>query len=380
MVIFKLFINYFVYFAASYFLYIVLSVSGRFLSAVCFCVVEALYLPSCLPAGGINPLLLNSLFGGMDLSSLQSLQSLQLAAGLMAFPPPTDPKQAAASAAAAASMLPLMLPGMGGLPNMATALPNMFTLGGLFGGNLAAAATSNSTAASGNTNGTAEGEGRESGNSAAKRKREAMEEGDSVEEGKEQGDKEQAEGSGGKKEKEGKEGKEKMVKSAGDVTSAAELPAVDSPAEASCNGDAAALLAAAGMSANSLAFNPFLLSTVAPGLLYPSMFLPPGLGGLSLPGFPAASTLAELQSAMAGMLGGSAMSANPARGGAEGNVHRRAAGGAADDDKKEEDEGGESDYAEEMEEDVGGEGDDSLVEDGGDREEPAASPQKDKSD
>uniref|UniRef100_A0A667YJZ2 Chromodomain helicase DNA binding protein 7 n=1 Tax=Myripristis murdjan TaxID=586833 RepID=A0A667YJZ2_9TELE len=184
--------------------------------------------------GGINPLLLNSLFGGMDLSSLQSLQSLQLAAGLMAFPPPTDPKQAAASAAAA-SMLPLMLPGMGGLPNMAAAIPNMFGLGGLFGGNLAAAATAAATnaavtGASGSANGT--------------------------------------------------------------------IPAADSASDPSVNGDAAALLAAAGMSANSLAFNPFLLSTMAPGLFYPSMFLPPGLAGLSLPGFSAASasTLAELQS------------------------------------------------------------------------------------
>uniref|UniRef100_A0A7N8XI17 Chromodomain helicase DNA binding protein 7 n=1 Tax=Mastacembelus armatus TaxID=205130 RepID=A0A7N8XI17_9TELE len=189
-------------------------------------------LPVCALPGGINPLLLNSLFGGMDLSSLQSLQSLQLAAGLMAFPSHSDPKQAAASAAAA-SMLPLMLPGMGGLPNMATALPNMFSLGGLFGGNLTTAAP------------------------------------------------------------------------------AASNP--DGPKKASINGDAATLLAAAGMSANSLAFNPFLLSTMAPGLLYPSMFLPPGLAGLSLPGFPTATTLAELQSAMAGALGGNAMTTNPTR-------------------------------------------------------------------
>nr|XP_031548079.1 chromodomain-helicase-DNA-binding protein 7 [Vicugna pacos] len=37
------------------------------------------------------------------------------------------------------------------------------------------------------------------------------------------------------------------------------------------------------------------VSTVAPGLFYPSMFLPPGLGGLTLPGFPA---LAGLQNAV----------------------------------------------------------------------------------
>uniref|UniRef100_A0A7N8Y3W3 Chromodomain helicase DNA binding protein 7 n=1 Tax=Mastacembelus armatus TaxID=205130 RepID=A0A7N8Y3W3_9TELE len=232
-------------------------------------------LPVCALPGGINPLLLNSLFGGMDLSSLQSLQSLQLAAGLMAFPSHSDPKQAAASAAAA-SMLPLMLPGMGGLPNMATALPNMFSLGGLFGGNLttAAPAASNPVAsASGNTNGTVEGEGGEKTEEAT----------------------------------------EKTEKLGNDVTAAPPITAADSLAEASINGDAATLLAAAGMSANSLAFNPFLLSTMAPGLLYPSMFLPPGLAGLSLPGFPTATTLAELQSAMAGALGGNAMTTNPTR-------------------------------------------------------------------
>uniref|UniRef100_A0A3B4YMB6 Chromodomain helicase DNA binding protein 7 n=1 Tax=Seriola lalandi dorsalis TaxID=1841481 RepID=A0A3B4YMB6_SERLL len=276
---------------------------------------------------GINPLLLNSLFGGMDLSSLQSLQSLQLAAGLMAFPAPTDPKQAAASAAAA-SMLPLMLPGMGGLPNMAAALPNMFSLGGLFGGNLATAAASDEAL-------------------TTKRKR------------KRQGEEKEGEG-------------------------APQIPAIDSSAEASINGDAAALLAAAGMSANSLAFNPFLLSTMAPGLLYPSMFLPPGLGGLSLPGFPTASTLAELQSAMAGALGGNAVSTNPLRDEEEKGMK---APGEEDEDEDEEDGGGESDLAEEKdegaEEETRGEADDSLLEDGGmggEEEEATASPQKDKSD
>uniref|UniRef100_A0A7N6APP1 DNA helicase n=1 Tax=Anabas testudineus TaxID=64144 RepID=A0A7N6APP1_ANATE len=279
-------------------------------------------------AGGINPLLLNSLFGGMDLSSLQSLQSLQLAAGLMAFPPPTDPKQAAASAAAA-SMLPLMLPGMGGLPNMA-ALPNMFSLGGL-----------DETA---------------------------------------------------KVEKEPEEGPEKVEKSVKD--SAPQVTPAEQSAEASINGDAAALLAAAGMSANSLAFNPFLLSTMAPGLLYPSMFLPPGLGGLSLPGFPAASTLAELQNAMAGALGGNVSTTNPPR-----NEQAKKGLLTGEDEEEEEEEeeeegggggggggGEESDLAEEKEggahEEMRGEAD-SAAEDagiGGEEEEATASPQKDKSD
>lgn len=265
--------------------------------------------------GGINPLLLNSLFGGMDLSSLQSLQSLQLAAGLMAFPPPTDPKQAAASAAAAASMLPLMLPGMGGLPNMAAALPNMFSLGGLFGGSLVTAATAQSNSAvaiaSGNTNGTMEGESDETVKAKRKREGEEKEDGENCEEEEQEESVEEGEVKKSKKKKEG--GAEKFEKLVNNAAAAPQIPAADSSAEANINGDAAALLAAAGMSANSLAFNPFLLSTMAPGLLYPSMFLPPALGGLSLPGFPTAATLAELQSAMAGALGGNIMTMNPQR-------------------------------------------------------------------
>uniref|UniRef100_A0A667YPA3 Chromodomain helicase DNA binding protein 7 n=1 Tax=Myripristis murdjan TaxID=586833 RepID=A0A667YPA3_9TELE len=309
--------------------------------------------------GGINPLLLNSLFGGMDLSSLQSLQSLQLAAGLMAFPPPTDPKQAAASAAAA-SMLPLMLPGMGGLPNMAAAIPNMFGLGGLFGGNLAAAATAAATNAAVT--------GEEAGKKAKKRKTE----------------------------KEGEGEADKMEKSSDDVTAASQIPAADSASDPSVNGDAAALLAAAGMSANSLAFNPFLLSTMAPGLFYPSMFLPPGLAGLSLPGFSAASasTLAELQSAMAGALGGNTVTVNPPRDEKKAQAEEEGEEEGEEEDKAkaagEEAQGeGESDLAEEsrVEEEAGG-SEDSAVEDGGrageeegeEEEQQQASPEKDKSD
>uniref|UniRef100_A0A8C2DC86 Chromodomain helicase DNA binding protein 7 n=1 Tax=Cyprinus carpio TaxID=7962 RepID=A0A8C2DC86_CYPCA len=78
---------------------------------------------------GVNPLLMNGLFGSMDLTSLQglqNLQSLQLAAGLMGFPPALG---GGADSKHAAAMLPLMLPGMGGLPSM-------FSLGSLFGGSL----------------------------------------------------------------------------------------------------------------------------------------------------------------------------------------------------------------------------------------------------
>ncbi|KAG9355229.1 hypothetical protein JZ751_000067 [Albula glossodonta] len=126
-------------------------------------------------------------------------------------------------------------------------LPGMFGLGGLLG-NLANAASSGSAPEAG----------------AAPKK--------NTEEEKEEGD-------GEKEEEEGKTTSDK----------------------AKAEDEAAAAAVAASMSANPLAFNPFLLSAMAPGLFYPSMFLPPGLGGLSLPGLPQAA-LAGLQSAMAGAL------------------------------------------------------------------------------
>lgn len=313
---------------------------------MCLCV--------CVCAGGLNPLLLNSLFGGVDLSSLQSLQSFQLAAGLMAFPPPSDPKQAA-------TMLPLMLPGMGGLPNMAAALPNMFGLGGLLGGALASAPAEVSTpaASSGSSNGSVEVEGKEG--APAKRKREAEPAAEAN-----NGEKQQEEGEAAGAEKEKK--MEAEGPGGGVDKSSSGQPQVGAPeggAEASINGDAAALLAAAGMSANSLAFNPFLLSTMAPGLLYPSMFLPPGLGGLSLPGFPTPTTLAELQSAMAGALASNMAAANATR-------HQETKGST-----KEVEGGGESDLGEEKEEEVDEGG---VVEEEEQEDEEAATSLKDKSD
>ncbi|NP_001085269.1 chromodomain helicase DNA binding protein 7 L homeolog [Xenopus laevis] len=190
---------------------------------------------------GMNPLLMNSLFAGMDLASLQNLQNLQSLqlAGLMGFPPGL----AAAAAAGGdsknpAAMLPLMLPGMAGLPNL-------FGLDGLLNNPLAAG-NSNSTTAS------SQGE-TEDGTSKADEKKTETEE------------------------------------DAKDSDKTDTVSATDSGSVG------AAATTTAGLSANPLAFSPFLLSTMAPGLFYPSMFLPPGLGGLTLPGFP---SLAGLQSAV----------------------------------------------------------------------------------
>ncbi|XP_051826107.1 chromodomain-helicase-DNA-binding protein 7 [Antechinus flavipes] len=196
---------------------------------------------------GINPLLMNSLFAGMDLTSLQSLQNLQSLqlAGLMGFPPGLATAAAAAAAAGGdsknpATMLPLVLPGMAGLPNM-------FGLGGLLNNPLSAA-TGNTTTAS------SQGEP-EDGTSKVEEK-------------------------GNENEEENKDSEKST-----DTVSATD----------SANGSVSAATATAGLPSNPLAFNPFLLSTMAPGLFYPSMFLPPGLGGLTLPGFPA---LAGLQNAV----------------------------------------------------------------------------------
>ncbi|XP_060056944.1 chromodomain-helicase-DNA-binding protein 7 isoform X3 [Erinaceus europaeus] len=192
---------------------------------------------------GINPLLVNSLFAGMDLTSLQNLQSLQSLqlAGLMGFPPGL----AAAATAGGdtknpAAVLPLVLPGMAGLPSV-------FGLGGLLNNPLSAA-TGNTTTAS------SQGE---------------------------------PEDSTSKVEEKGNENEEENK----DSEKSTDAVSASDPA----NGSVGAATAPAGLPSNPLAFNPFLLSTMAPGLFYPSMFLPPGLGGLTLPGFPA---LAGLQNAV----------------------------------------------------------------------------------
>uniref|UniRef100_A0A8C3YHI1 BRK domain-containing protein n=1 Tax=Catagonus wagneri TaxID=51154 RepID=A0A8C3YHI1_9CETA len=193
---------------------------------------------------GINPLLVNSLFAGMDLTSLQSLQNLQSLqlAGLMGFPPGLATAAAAAGGEAKnpAAVLPLMLPGVAGLPGV-------FGLGGLLNSPLSAAAGSSAPAA---------GPG-EADDGPAK-----------------------AEDKGAEHEDENKDSEKST-------------DAASAPDSASGSGGAAA--GPAGLPSSPLAFNPFLLSTVAPGLFYPSMFLPPGLGGLTLPGFPA---LAGLQNAV----------------------------------------------------------------------------------
>ncbi|ELW61544.1 Chromodomain-helicase-DNA-binding protein 7 [Tupaia chinensis] len=192
---------------------------------------------------GINPLLVNSLFAGMDLTSLQNLQNLQSLqlAGLMGFPPGlATAATAGGDAKNPAAVLPLMLPGMAGLPCG-------FGLGGLLNSPLSAAAGNATTAAS-------QGEPEDG---AAK-----------VEE------------KGTENEDENKDSEKST-----DAVSATD----------SANGSVGAATAPAGLPSNPLAFNPFLLSTMAPGLFYPSMFLPPGLGGLTLPGFPA---LAGLQNAV----------------------------------------------------------------------------------
>ncbi|CAL8347108.1 unnamed protein product [Merluccius merluccius] len=333
--------------------------------------------------GGLNPLLLNSLLGGMDLSSLQSLQSLQLAAGLMAFPPSSDPN----AAAAAASMLPLMLPGMGGLSNM-------FSLGGLFGGNLATAAAAAAAAAASSSspystaatltpgNGTLEGgeEEEEQEEGRSKRKRDGAEE---EEEGGEGGGAQEGGAEGKKTKKRKRESEEKSGSSV--ATPQASDPTSD---PAVLNGDTAALLA--GLSANSLTFNPFLLSGMAPGLFYPSMFLPPGLAALGLQGFPSASanTLAELQNAMATASAVATATSNltPRKeGGARGEEQGAASGEAAKEGGvsggPESDLGGDREEEEEEEgEETGGEGDDSPMEEGRGGEGEQDGSEKDKSD
>uniref|UniRef100_A0A8B9F2G9 Chromodomain helicase DNA binding protein 7 n=1 Tax=Amazona collaria TaxID=241587 RepID=A0A8B9F2G9_9PSIT len=204
---------------------------------------------------GINPLLMNSLFAGMDLTSLQNLQNLQSLqlAGLMGFPPGLATAAAAGGDAKnPAAMLPLMLPGMAGLPNM-------FGLSGLLN-NPITATTGNATTASG------QGETEDGPSKAEEKKNENEEE---------------------NKDSEKSTDTVSATDSANGSVSAATVATTATATTTTTTNT--------GLPTNPLAFNPFLLSTMAPGLFYPSMFLPPGLGGLTLPGFPA---LAGLQNAV----------------------------------------------------------------------------------
>lgn len=210
---------------------------------------------------GINPLLVNSLFAGMDLTSLQNLQNLQSLqlAGLMGFPPGlATAATAGGDAKNPAAVLPLMLPGMAGLPNV-------FGLGGLLNNPL--------SAATGNTTTAPQGEPEDGTSKAEEKGTEHIDENRDSEKS----------------------------------TDAAAVTAADS-----ANGSVGAATAPAALPSNPLAFNPFLLSTMAPGLFYPSMFLPPGLGGLTLPGFPA---LAGLQNAAAAVGTSEEKAAEKAEGG-----------------------------------------------------------------
>ncbi|XP_060678630.1 chromodomain-helicase-DNA-binding protein 7 isoform X3 [Hemiscyllium ocellatum] len=204
-------------------------------------IAKAAAAAAAASASGINPLLMNSLFAGMDLASLQNLQNLQnlQLAGLMGFPSSLATTATGGDAKNPASLLPLMLPGMAGLPNM-------FGLGSLLSNPLTATPSTSATSGPSET---------ESGISS-----------------KTENDKEND-----------KENEDKEINSA--------ESAVDSNNASSSSFTAPSNT---GLSNNPLAFNPFLLSTMAPGLFYPSMFLPPGLG-MTLSGFPH-NTLAGLQS------------------------------------------------------------------------------------
>ncbi|KAJ7338864.1 hypothetical protein JRQ81_012766 [Phrynocephalus forsythii] len=199
---------------------------------------------------GMNPLLMNSLFAGMDLTSLQNLQNLQSLqlAGLMGFPPGLATAAAAAGGDSKnpAAMLPLMLPGMAGLPNM-------FGLSGLLNNPI--------TAASGNTTMASNQGETEDGTSKVEDKKTESEE------------------------------ENKDSEKSTDTASATDSANGSVSATAAAAAATATTTTNTGLPANALTFNPFLLSTMAPGLFYPSMFLPPGLGGLTLPGFPALTGL-----------------------------------------------------------------------------------------
>uniref|UniRef100_A0ACB8F5Y5 Choline dehydrogenase 6 n=1 Tax=Sphaerodactylus townsendi TaxID=933632 RepID=A0ACB8F5Y5_9SAUR len=173
-------------------------------------------------SSGMGPLFMNGLIAGMDLVGLQNMRNMQgiPLTGLVGFPAGFAAIPAGEDVKSTLSMLPMMLPGM-------AAVPQMFGVGGLLNPSLTTTCTSttptslSSTTKSGMSHTEKDVEGKQSGQCA---KPETFSE----------------------------------DKSGSSSFSDQSEPAITT--------------------SSPVAFNPFLIPGMSSGLLYPSMFLSPGIG------------------------------------------------------------------------------------------------------
>ncbi|NXA53835.1 CHD6 protein, partial [Nothocercus julius] len=178
-------------------------------------------------SSGMGPLFMNGLIAGMDLVGLQNMRNMQgiPLTGLVGFPAGFAAVPAGEDVKSTLSMLPMMLPGM-------ATVPQMFGVGGLLSPPMTTACTA--TAAASLTSTT------KSGTSNPEK---ATEDKPSSQEAKK------------------------------------ETLSEEKPGPSSFSNQTESAIT----TSSPVAFNPFLIPGMSPGLIYPSMFLSPGIG-MALPG------------------------------------------------------------------------------------------------
>ncbi|XP_032318214.1 chromodomain-helicase-DNA-binding protein 6 isoform X3 [Camelus ferus] len=174
---------------------------------------------------GMGPLFMNGLIAGMDLVGLQNMRNVPgiPLTGLVGFPAGFAAMPTGEEVKSTLSMLPMVLPGM-------AAVPQMFGVGGLLNAPMAASCTSAPASLSGTT---------KSGTSVAEKTAEDKPGGHDVK-----------------------------------TDSLAE----DKPGPSPFSDQSEPAIT----TSSPVAFNPFLIPGMSPGLIYPSMFLSPGMG-MTLP-------------------------------------------------------------------------------------------------
>ncbi|XP_048819037.1 chromodomain-helicase-DNA-binding protein 6 isoform X9 [Lagopus muta] len=178
-------------------------------------------------SSGMGPLFMNGLIAGMDLVGLQNMRNMQgiPLTGLVGFPAGFAAVPAGEDVKSTLSMLPMMLPGM-------ATVPQMFGVGGLLNPPMATTCTATaptsltSTTKSGTSNAEKATEDKQSSQDAKK-----------------------------------------------------ETLSEDKPGPSSFSNQTESAIT----TSSPVAFNPFLIPGMSPGLIYPSMFLSPGIG-MALPG------------------------------------------------------------------------------------------------
>ncbi|XP_035302697.1 chromodomain-helicase-DNA-binding protein 6 isoform X6 [Cricetulus griseus] len=175
---------------------------------------------------GMGPLFMNGLIAGMDLVGLQNVRNIPgiPLTGLVGFPAGFATMPTGEEVKSTLSMLPMMLPGM-------AAVPQMFGVGGLLNTPMATTCTTTASASLSSTT--------KSGTSATEKTTEDKLSGRDVK---------------------------------------ADTLVEDKPGPGTFSDQSEPTIT----TSSPVAFNPFLIPGVSPGLIYPSMFLSPGMG-MALP-------------------------------------------------------------------------------------------------